>query len=102
MIEIRPLDSLTTTRECALKLLEEASEACEAIKEYDKVQECVTYQNALLELADVEQCVCNCLHVLNATASVWEDAVRAVKEHNLERGRNEVPGTRTLKIDWHR
>ena len=27
MIEIKPLDSLTTTRECALKLLEEASEA---------------------------------------------------------------------------
>ena len=26
MIEIKPLDSLTTTRECALKLLEEASE----------------------------------------------------------------------------
>lgn len=100
MIEIKPLDSLTTTRECALKLLEEASEACEALKEHDKVQECVTYQNAMLELADVAQCMCNCLQALNATASVWEDAVRAVKEHNLERGRNEMPGTRTLKIDW--
>lgn len=53
MIEIKPLDSLKTIRECALKLLEEASEACEALK-----------------------------------------------EHNLERGRNEVPGTKTLKIDW--
>ena len=100
MIEIKPIDSLTTIRECALKLLEEASEACEAIKEHDKVQEWVTYQNALLELADVEQCVCNCLHVLNATASVWEDAVSVVQKHNLERGRNEMPGTRTLKIDW--
>lgn len=97
---MKPLDALKTRRECALKLLEEASEACEAIKEYDKVQEWVTYQNALLELADVEQCVCNCLHVLNATASVWEDAVRSVKEHNLERGRNEMPGTKTLKMDW--
>ena len=100
MIEIKPLDSLTTPRECALKLLEEASEACEAIKEHDKVQNWNTYQEALMELADVAQCMCNCLHVLNATASVWEDAVRAVKEHNLERGRNEVPGSRTLKIDW--
>ena len=101
MIEIKPLDSLTTMRECALKLLEEASEACEALKEHDKVHDWHTYQGALMELADVEQCVCNCLHVLNATESDWEDAVRAVQKHNLERGRNEMPGTRTIKIDWH-
>ena len=101
MAVLKPLDVLKTRRECALKLLEEASEACEAIKEYDNVQDLHTYQDALMELADVAQCVCNCLHVLNATASVWEDAVRAVKEHNLERGRNKMPGTRTLKIDWH-
>lgn len=101
MIEIKPLDTLTTPRECALKLLEEASEACEALKAHDKVQDWVTYQNALMELADVAQCMCNCLHVLNATASVWKDAVRAVQKHNLERGRNEMPGTKTLKIDWH-
>ena len=100
MIEIKPLDTLTTPRECALKLLEEASEACEAIKEHDKVQDWSTYQKAMMELADVEQCVCNCLHVLNATASVFEDAVRAVQKHNLERVRNEMRGTMTLKIDW--
>lgn len=36
------------------------------------------------------------------TANIdWERAVKVVKEHNLERGRNEMPGTRTLKIDWH-
>lgn len=100
MIEIKPLDSLTTPRECALKLLEEASEACEAIKEYDKVQEWVTYQDALFKLANVGQCVCNCLQVLNSSESEWEDAVRAVKEHNLERGRNEMPGTKTLTMNW--
>lgn len=101
MIEIKPLDSLTTPRDCALKLLEEASEACEAIKPHYEVQDWHTYQEALMELADVEQCVCNCLHVLNATESDWEYALRSVQEHNKKRGRNEVPGTRTLKIYWH-
>ena len=115
MIEIKPLDSLTTMRECALKLLEEASEACEAMKLLDHLLKKVEkgddlvhvetikgYKiNALSELADVAHCMCNCLPVLNATESAWEDAVRAVQKHNLERGRNEVQGTRTLKIDWH-
>lgn len=100
MIEIKPLDTLTTRRECALKLLEEASEACEAIKRHDKVQRFHTCQDSLMELADVTQCMCNCLHVLNPTPRDWERAVRAVQEHNLERGRNEVQGARTLKIDW--
>lgn len=100
MIEIRPLDTLTTRRECALKLLEEASEACEAIKEHDKVQNWDTYQEALMELADVAQCMCNCLQVLDSAGIDFERAVRVVQKHNLERGRNEVPGTRTLKIDW--
>lgn len=101
MIEIKPLDTLATRRECALKLLEEASEACEALKEHDKVQDLNTYKEALMELADVTQCMCNCLQVLNPTPSDWKRAVRAVQEHNIERGRNEIAGTRTLKIDWH-
>ena len=101
MIEIKPLDSLTTMRECALKLLEEASEACEAIKEYDKVQEWVTYQNAMLELADVAQCLANCLQVLDPANIDWERAVRVVQKHNLERGRNEIEHAATLTIDWH-
>ena len=100
MIEIRPLDSLTTRRECALKLLEEASEACEALKEHDKVQNWNTYQEALMELADVAQCMCNCLQVLDPTNMDFDRAVRVVQKHNLERGRNEMQGTRTLKIDW--
>ena len=115
MIEIKPLDTLTTHRECALKLLEEASEACEAMKLLDHLLEKVekgddlvhveiikAYKiNALSELADVAQCMCNCLQVLDPAGIDWERAVQAVREHNLERGRNEMPGTRTLKIDWH-
>lgn len=101
MVDIKPLDTLTTMRECALKLLEEASEACEALKAHDKAQDWKTYQDALCELADVAQCMCNCLQVLDPADIDWERAVRAVQKHNLERGRNEMPGTRTLKIDWH-
>lgn len=101
MIEIKPLDSLTTPRECALKLLEEASEACEALKEHDKVQNWNTYQEALMELADVAQCLANCLQAIDPAGMDWGRAVRVVQKHNLERGRNEMPGTRTLKIDWH-
>lgn len=101
MIEIKPLDSSTTQRECALKLLEEASEACEALKEHEKVKNWHTYQEALMELADVAQCMCNCLHALDPAGVDWERAVKFVQKHNMERGRNEMPGTSSLKIDWH-
>lgn len=101
MIEIKPLDTLTTMRECALKLLEEASEACEAIKRHDKVQGWHTCQDSLMELADVAQCLCNCLYALNPTISEWERAVRDVQEHNKARGRNEIEHAMTLAIDWH-
>lgn len=100
MIEIKPLDSLTTTRECALKLLEEASEACEVLKEYDKVHEWHTYKDALLELADVAQCMCNCLHTIEAGRGEWEEEVASVRRHNAKRGRHEVDGARTLTVDW--
>lgn len=100
MVNIKPLDTLTTRRECALKLLEEASEACEAIKTHDKTQEWNTYQGALLELANVAQCLCNCLYVLNPTISEWEGAVQHVQEHNKGRGRNEIEHATTLTIDW--
>lgn len=100
MIEIKPLDSLTTMRECALKLLEEASEACEALKEYDKVHDWHIFQDALLELADVAQCMCNCLQALNATSDDWDYAIEDVQEHNKQRGRNDVPGARTMCITW--
>ena len=100
MAVLKPLDILKTRRECALKLLEEASEACEAIKKHDKMQEWCTYQEALLELADVAQCMCNCLQVLNPYDYEWEDAIKAVQEHNKERGRHEVDGAKELTVDW--
>lgn len=99
-IAMKPLDSLTAPRDCALKLLEEASEACEVLKEYDKVHEWHTYQDALLELADVAQCMCNCLQSLNATSDEWDDAIETVQEHNRKRGRNDVSGARAMCISW--
>lgn len=100
MASFLPLDTLKTTRECALKLLEEASEACEALKEHDKVQSVGTYQDALLELADVEQCVCNCLQAMGANSTDWEDAVVEIRKRNIERGRHEVASRRALRVDW--
>ena len=100
MAVLKPLDTLKTRRECALKLLEEASEACEAIKKHDKLQEWNTYQDALIELADVAQCMCNCLYILNPTKREWEDAVQSVQEHNKERDRHEVGGVKCLSMDW--
>ena len=100
MANILPLDSLTTRRECALKLLEEASEACEAIKKHDKEQERETYKDSLLELVDVLQCVTNCLYVLNPSHEEFEEAVLEVRKHNIERGRNEVASRRTFRVEW--
>lgn len=102
MIEIKPLDSLTTMRECALKLLEEASEACEAIKKHDKEHEIETYQDSMLELVDVLQCVTNCLYVLNPSNEEFEAAVLGVRMYNRERGRHElhVGDNRKLTIKW--
>lgn len=82
MASILPLDTLKTNRECALKLLEEASEACEAIKLLYKMPEKVENgdelvhvetikwykMNALSELADVAQCKCNCLQSIGANS----------------------------------
>lgn len=93
-------DAAKRVCECTLKLLEEASEACEALKEHDKVQEWHTYQDALCELADVEQCVCNCLQALNPLESEWEDAVQTVRKRNRERGRHEINYAKTLAVDW--
>lgn len=90
MANILPLGSLATRRECALKLLEEASEACEAIKKHDKESEWVTCQDSLLELVDVLQCVANCLYVLNPSHEEFEEAVLEVRMHNRERGRHEI------------
>ena len=114
MIEIKPLDTLTTPRECALKLLEEASEACEAMKLLDHLLEKASSgedlvhldtieaykESALSELADVAQCMCNCLHAMEADRGEWEEEVAAVRERNAKRGRNEVDDAKTLTVDW--
>ena len=111
---MKPLDELKTRRECALKLLEEASEACEAMKLLDHLLEKVekgddlvhvetikAYKvNALSELADVAQCMCNCLHAMEADRGEWEEEVAAVRERNAKRGRNEVDDAKTLTVDW--
>ena len=114
MVYLKPLDALKTRRECALKLLEEASEACEAMKLLDHLLEKVEKgedlvhvetikaykRNALSELADVAQCMCNCLHAMEADCGEWEEEVASVKAHNAKRGRHEVDGSKTLTVDW--
>ena len=114
MAVLRPLDTLTTRRECALKLLEEASEACEAMKLLDNLLEKVSRgedlvhidtigaykESALRELSDVAQCLCNCLHAMDVSQGEWEDAVKSVRERNAKRGRHEVDGAKTLAVDW--
>lgn len=111
---MKPLDELKTRRECALKLLEEASEACEAMKLLDHLLEKVekgddlvhvetikAYKvSAMSELADVAQCMCNCLHAIEAGHGEWEEEVASVRRHNAKRGRHEVDGARTLTVDW--
>lgn len=100
MANILPLDILDSRRTSALKLLEKSSEACEAIKEHDKAQDYETYQGAVLELADVAQCLCNCLVTMGVTSEDWEDAVLEVRKRNMERGRRELPCKRALKVEW--
>lgn len=97
-----PLDTLKTERECALKLLEEASEACEAIKKHDKEHEIETYHDSILELVDVLQCVTNCLYMLNPPSEEFEAAVLGVRMYNAVRGRHElhVGDNRELSIKW--
>lgn len=116
MAVLKPLDTLKTQRECALKLLEEASEACEAMKRHEKVCALMTGEllvdarvsieadsirtSALRELADVLQVVANCLWVLGATQREVNGAISHVQHGNHERGRHEIDDTKTLTVDW--
>lgn len=100
MERFKPLDTLSGRRECALKLLEESSEACEAIKKHDKEQKCVTYQEALDELADVLQCVANCLDALGVSGIEFDEAVLETRRHNAGRGRSELDGRGMLTVKW--
>lgn len=88
---MKPLEMVKTPRECGLKLLEEASEACEEMKAVGEVDGMpFNRYRALVELCDVLQCVCNCLHTLGVTSKELDDAVMDVRLHNCERGRAEV------------
>lgn len=116
MTVLKPLDTLKTQRECALKLLEEASEACEAMKRHEKVCALMTDEplvaarvsieadsirtSALRELADVLQVVTNCLFALRATKSEVDGAIDHVQDGNRNRGRHEVDGANALTVDW--
>lgn len=82
----KPLDTPTGRRECALRLLEEASEACEALKRHDKAQEWETCQDALVELADVLQCVADCLEALGVTGMGFDQAIMEVCGELFVRG----------------
>lgn len=100
MERFKPLNMLSGMRECALKLLEESSEACEALKRHDKVQDWETYQDALLELVDVLQCVANCLEVVGVTGMEFDQAIMEVRRHNIDRGRCELYGRGELIAKW--
>lgn len=88
MAIFKPLDMLKTPRECGLKLLEEASEACEEMKGLEKPGG--SRRAALMGLCDVLQCVCNCLHTLGVTPEELDDAIIDVRARNCNRGRAEV------------
>ena len=91
MAILKPLEMLSTPRECGLKLLEEASEACEEMKNVGKVDGMLFDRHrALLELCDVLQCVCNSLHVLGVSRQELEDAANYVRNGNCNRGRVEA------------
>lgn len=104
---LQPLDCLTGTRECGLKLLEEASEACEAMKSTQKACQAgltsyamETRGGAIGELCDVLQVACNCLSALGVTAEELEGSMCGVDAHNEERGRRHMPEWGELKVEW--
>lgn len=116
MAILRPLDQLSDSRSCGLKLLEEASEACEELKKYEKVCALMTDDlllasavapkvasmraSALHELCDVLQVVTNCLHVMRVTQWELDNVVLDVRFGNYRRCRSEVNDACALKLEW--
>lgn len=116
MAILRPLDQLSDYRSCGLKLLEEASEACEELKKYEKVCALMTDDlllasavapkvasmraSALHELCDVLQVVTNCLHVMRVTQWELDNVVLDVRFGNYRRCRSEVNDACALKLEW--
>ena len=91
MAVLKPLDIEGTPREWGLKLLEEASEACEALKgieEADGVP--LGRHRALMEVCDVLQAVCGCLHELEVTPAELDKAVLDMRFGNCGRWGDEV------------
>nr|DAU37679.1 MAG TPA: triphosphate pyrophosphohydrolase [Caudoviricetes sp.] len=116
MAILRPLDQLVDARACGLKLLEEASEACEELKKYEKVLDLMTDElllatallpkmasmrdSALHELCDVLQVVANCLYALDVTPQELDNVVLDVRFGNYRRCRSEVNDAYALKLEW--
>ena len=113
MATLKPLECMRGPRECGLKLLEEASEACEALKELErsrsslgccdfsgKTQEDYARHRALMELCDVLQVVTDCLHELGIAREEFEEFVANVRQHNERRGRHELDFAGELVITW--
>lgn len=107
---LNPLDQDLGIRGCGLKLLEESSEACEAMKLLDKLlekasggEDLVHFQtieaykrSALRELADVLQVLTDCLHQVGAGPRELEEAVFNVQDKNESRGLHEMEDTLSL------
>lgn len=107
MAGIRPLDTECGCRARGLKVLEEAAEACEALKQVERRAQSgdgpsfrACRADALQELADVAQTLCDALSSLGATAGEWEGACGAVRRRNLDRGRCFLEGAGALSVEW--
>lgn len=94
IFELKPFKKVTDGRSQSLKVLEEASEACESGKAYDSCigvvgdDDAAYYRRCMLdELADVLQTVINMCACFNVTSEELERACKDCIERNEERGR---------------
>lgn len=77
-----------TARACALKVLEEASELCEAVKDWDRPSsEAADWEGVTSEFADVLQTLVNLQWVLGLTDVDVREACGACRRRNQSRGR---------------
>ena len=84
-----------------MKLLDHLLEKVEKGDDLVHVETIKAYKvNALSELADVAQCMCNCLQLIRVPDTEWEDAVHDVQERNAKRGRREIDTGMALTVDW--
>lgn len=77
-----------TAREMGLKVLEEASELCEAVKAWDRPSsEAADWDAVTSEFADVLQTLVNLQWILGLTDVDVREACGACRRRNGERGR---------------